>query len=314
MHNCLSIPFDELLKNGFNTRQCNIRGAKSVNTAFQLIAVIFQIQSLQQFGGVAATHLDWTMVPYVRYSFQKHYLTNYCKLLDDFYKLDILSITHRDYKKWVEKQITTFFIEHPDITDSDFTFDDIDKLDPKLRQQALADTKVETYQAAEGLVHNLNSLQSRSGNQLPFSSINYGTCTLTEGRMVTKALLECSIAGTGPNHDTSIFPCGIFQYKKGVNDKPGTPNYDLKLLAIESLTRRIYPNFANADWSNQKTWKKLDIDTRRKVLAELSNDDKNILKYINDKELLYKLHLKIEDNDIVVDTEERPYECFSTMG
>lgn len=74
MHNCLSIPFDDLLKNGFNTRQCNIRGAKSVNTAFQLIAVIFQIQSLQQFGGVAATHLDWTMVPYVRYSFFKHYI------------------------------------------------------------------------------------------------------------------------------------------------------------------------------------------------------------------------------------------------
>lgn len=313
MHNCLSIPFDELLKNGFNTRQCNIRGAKSVNTAFQLIAVIFQIQSLQQFGGVAATHLDWTMVPYVRYSFQKHYLTNYCKSLDDFYKLDILSITHREYKKWLEKQVTTFFIDHPDITDSDFTFDDLDKLDPKLRQQSLADTKVETYQAAEGLVHNLNSLQSRSGNQLPFSSINYGTCTLTEGRMVTKALLECSIAGTGPNHDTSIFPCGIFQYKKGVNDKPGTPNYDLKLLAIESLTRRIYPNFANADWSNQMTWKKLDIDTRRKILSELSADDKNALKSIN-KELLYKLHLKLENDDIVVDTKERPYECFSTMG
>lgn len=72
-HNCMSIPFDDLLKNGFNTRQTDVRPAQSINTAFQLIAVIFQLQSLQQFGGVSATHLDWTMVPYVRKSFYKHY-------------------------------------------------------------------------------------------------------------------------------------------------------------------------------------------------------------------------------------------------
>ena len=73
MHNCLSIPFDDLLANGFNTRQTDVRPAQSINTAFQLVAVIFQIQSLQQFGGVSATHIDWTMVPYVRKSFAKHF-------------------------------------------------------------------------------------------------------------------------------------------------------------------------------------------------------------------------------------------------
>ena len=261
MHNCLSVPFDHLLRDGFKTRQCNIRGARSVNTAFQLVAVIFQIQSLQQFGGVSATHLDWTMVPYVRYSFEKHYLKNYCKTLPEFDKLDILGMTHHEHKKWVEKQVVKFFLEHPNITDEDFTFDETDKFDSHLRQCALSDTKDETYQAVEGMYHNLNSLQSRSGNQLPFSSINYGTCTLKEGRMVTKALLESCIEGTGPNHDTSIFPCGIFQYMKGVNAEPGTPNYDLKRLAIESLTKRIYPNFANVDWSGNAGYDKNDPRT-----------------------------------------------------
>ena len=87
---------------------------------------------------------------------------------------------------------------------------------------------------------------------MPFTSINYGTCTLTEGRMVTKALLNVSIEGLGKLHKTSIFPCGIFQYMKGVNDKPGTPNYDLYRLALESTSKRLYPNYANVDWSVNK--------------------------------------------------------------
>ena len=110
-------------------------------------------------------------------------------------------------------------------------------------------TEKETRQAVEGMYHNLNTLQSRSGNQLPFTSINYGTCTLPEGRMITKALLEGSIKGVGKLHKTAIFPCGIFQYMKGVNDKPGTPNYDLFQLALESTAKRLYPNYANVDWS-----------------------------------------------------------------
>ena len=94
-----------------------------------------------------------------------------------------------------------------------------------------------------------NTLQSRSGNQLPFTSINYGTCTLIEGRMVIKALLEGSIKGVGKFHKTSIFPCGIFQCMKGVNRKPGEPNYDLFKLALQSTAQRLYPNYANVDWS-----------------------------------------------------------------
>ena len=94
-----------------------------------------------------------------------------------------------------------------------------------------------------------NTLQSRSGNQLPFTSINYGTCTLPEGRMVIKALLEGSLVGVGKLHKTSIFPCGIFQLGKGINRKPGDPNYDLFQLALRSTAQRLYPNYANIDWS-----------------------------------------------------------------
>ena len=126
---------------------------------------------------------------------------------------------------------------------------------------ALKRTEREIYQSVEGLYHNLNTLQSRSGNQLPFTSINYGTCTLPEGRMVTNALLDVSMEGLGKYHKTSIFPCGIFQYMKGVNDKPGTPNYDLYRKALKSTAKRIYPNYANVDWSGNAGYDRNDPKT-----------------------------------------------------
>lgn len=227
MHNCLSIPFDKLLANGFNTRQTDVRPAQSVNTAFQLLAVIFQLQSLQQFGGVSATHLDWTMVPYVRKSFWKHFKDGYKYLVD------------KDKKIWFESNGSSLPIDAREYLG----------MPEKVYEYAMDMTIKETYQAVEGMYHNLNTLQSRSGNQLPFTSINYGTCTSLEGRIVTKALLDVSIKGIGKLHKTPIFPCGIFQYMKGVNDKPGTPNYDLYRLALESTAARLYPNYANVDWS-----------------------------------------------------------------
>ncbi len=237
-HNCLSIPFDKLLAKGFNTRQTDVRPANSVNTAFQLVAVIFQLQSLQQFGGVSATHLDWTMVPYVRKSFKKH-LINGCK-----YILEIDTKKYDDFIDW----------DRPIDCDEYKTFS-------KAYEYALDMTKKEVYQAVEGLYHNLNTLQSRSGNQLPFTSINYGTCTLPEGRMITKALLDVSIEGIGKLHKTSIFPCGIFQCMKGINRAPGDPNYDLFKLALESTARRLYPNYANVDWSGNIGYDKNDPST-----------------------------------------------------
>ena len=111
------------------------------------------------------------------------------------------------------------------------------------------------------MYHNLNTLQSRSGNQLPFTSINYGTCTLPEGRMIIKALLEGSIKGTGKLRKTSIFPCGIFQCMKGVNRAPGDPNYDMFQLALKSTATRLYPNYANVDWSGNAGYDREDPST-----------------------------------------------------
>ena len=224
MHNCLTIPFDKLLAEGFNTRQTDVRPARSINTAFQLVAVLFQLQSLQQFGGVSASHLDWTMVPYVRRSFYKHYMDG-CKYISGW------------------KSVRWEFDPDESIDSAAY------KTDESAYQYAMDMTEKELMQAVQGMYHNLNTLQSRSGNQLPFTSINYGTCTLKEGRMVTKALLEGSIEGVGKVRKTPIFPCGIFQCMKGVNRKPGEPNYDLFQLALRSTAQRLYPNYVNVDWS-----------------------------------------------------------------
>ena len=236
MHNCLSIPFDDLLSKGFNVTQTDVRPANSINTAMQLVAVIFQLQSLQQFGGVSATHLDWTMVPYVRKSFYKHFKDGIKYLKDNKISLDgfndSLSIDDEKYK----------------------AYEDIYKY-------AIEQTERELKQSVEGMYHNLNTLQSRSGNQLPFTSINYGTCTLSEGRMVIKELLNGSLSGVGKFHKTPIFPCGIFQLKKGVNRKEGDPNYDLFKLALKSTSMRIYPNYANCDWSGNAGYDENDPRT-----------------------------------------------------
>lgn len=242
MHNCLSIPFDDLLANGFKTKQTDVRPASSVNTAFQLVAVIMQLQSLQQFGGVAATHLDWTMVPYVRKSFWKHY---------------------KDGLKYIaEMDEPVLECDPADVSITDTLY----VSEPVIFNYALAMTKKEIHQAVEGMYHNLNTLQSRSGGQLPFSSINYGTCTLDEGRLVIDALLEVSIEGLGSTGKTSIFPCGIFQYMKGVNDKPGTPNYDMYQKALRSTAQRLYPNYVNVDWSKNAGY---DINDPRTYMSTM---------------------------------------------
>ena len=251
MHNCLSIPFDDLLAYGFNTRQTDVRPAGSVNTAFQLVAVIFQLQSLQQFGGVSATHLDWTMVPYVRKSFYKHFLdgVKYCqddKIMGLMGVYEPINLSNAK-KSWIESETS---IENQVFTRNE-----------KAYAYAVDQTQKEVHQAVEGMYHNLNTLQSRSGNQLPFTSINYGTCTLPEGRMITKALLDVSIEGLGKLHKTSIFPCGIFQCMKGVNRAPGDPNYDLFQLALRSTATRLYPNYANVDWSGNAGYDRNDPTT-----------------------------------------------------
>ena len=240
-HNCLSIPFDKLLAEGFNTRQVDIRTANSLNTAMQLVAVIFQLQSLQQFGGVSATHLDHTMVPYVRKSFYKHFK-------------DGLKYAQRYNDRKINKVLSKVS-NCASINDTQY------KRNKGAYKYAVDMTEKECYQSCEALFHNLNSLQSRSGCQLPFTSVNLGTCTSEEGRMVSKCLLQVCRKGLGKFHKTSIFPCVIFQCMEGVNRKEGDPNYDIFKLALQCTSERLYPNYANCDWSGNKGYDKNDPKT-----------------------------------------------------
>ena len=253
----------------------------------QLVAVLFQLQSLQQFGGVSGTHLDWTMVPYVRMSFRKHYLDGLTF---------IAGITNL-----------------PDIAKDLSIEDDFYKVNTAVYNYALTLTTRELNQAVEGMYHNLNSLQSRSGAQLPFSSINYGTCTLPEGRMVIRALLEGSINGVGKLHMTSIFPCGIFQMKTGVNRFPGDPNYDLFQLATQSTSKRLYPNYANCDWGSQVAWENYDIKLRQSIVDSLSEEDRTKL-FDRLKEVpSLSVSLGLDENLNAVRIDD-PKILFSTMG
>ena len=133
--------------------------------------------------------------------------------------------------------------------------------------------------------------------------------------MVAKSLIQGSINGVGKYNKTSIFPCAIFQYMKGVNDKPGTPNYDLFRMALKSTTKRIYPNYANCDWSNQIKWFEKDRQDKIKYLGSLSNEDYNTLKanLIGRPDLQKALGVDV-NNTIKVYDKQQPDEIFSTMG
>ena len=228
-HNCLFVDFGKVFKDGFVTRNGDIRPPASYSTACQQYAVVFQCQSQVQFGGVGTVHADYDLAPFVAKSFRKHmhnYLTDVEGQTDE--NADIILGQHG-----------------PIVIDNH-----------KLRQEmpaafayALKQLEREGTQASEAMYHNLNTLESRAGSQVPFTSINFGRDTSTEGRFVSEHMLKASLAGIGKHHLTPIFPISIFQYKQGCNANPEDPNYDLKKLAIESLSKRIYPNFVNCDYS-----------------------------------------------------------------
>lgn len=245
------------------------------------------------------------MVPYVRKSFTKH-LKDGLKYIEkkSDYKVD-------RFEKWLNND--------KNHQDGVIHFDDEEfkKLHPDAWEYAMDVTRKEVYQAVEGMFHNLNTLQSRSGNQLPFTSINYGTCALPEGRMVIKALLDTAISGIGKIHKTSVFPCCIFQYDRNINGREGTPNYDLYRLALECTAKRLYPNYCNSAWSNQHSAVVDDRNIKQEVLNSLTEKQKNILlvKLSDNPELADMLDIIIKNNVLTVNFEyEHPYEINSTMG
>ena len=225
VHNCLNLYFQYIFKHGFKTRNGDVRPPKSFSTACQLVAVAFQCQSQVQFGGVGTIHLDYDLAPFVRMSFSKHF---------------------KEGLKWIEHE-SEEYINH--VPDSIGIEDEEAKYHTEAYKYAMEMLEKEGSQSAQGLYHNLNTLESRQGSQVPFTSINLGRDTTPEGRMVTRWMLEASIDGIGKFHLTSIFPISIFQYKVGCNANKEDANYDLKQLALESMSKRIYPNWCNCDWS-----------------------------------------------------------------
>lgn len=270
-HNCLTFPVDDYRDNGMSIKiPKDIRPAGSVPSESSLMMVELQSQSMPQFGGVSVSHWDSTLVPLVKKDYFKFYKKNYER------------ITGRELDYSFNPYLS---IEEPDYA----------ACNQKVAEYAMEDLSEEVHQATEALIHNANTLQSRSGNQLPFTSINYGADTTPEGRLVTKEILRCWEEGIGELHLSPIFPCGIYQYKKGVNDKPGTPNYDLKKRAIEVLVKRDYPNFANCDWSVQHKAFEKSQEIKKNVLGGLSKEDLEKLSKLP-KEELVKLGFTIEDD------------------
>lgn len=218
--NCIFIPFERLLREGFNTGNGSVRPPNSIMTAMALVAIIFQSQQNAQYGGVSANKLDHDLAPYVAKSFSKY------------------------FRKGLE------YFEEGEFTDElgevHMGRADLKEQYPRTFKYAMKETEAEALQGAESLVHNLNTMSSRAGGQIPFTSINYGTCTSPEGQLVIHALLTATMRGLG-NGETPVFPIQIFKCKQGVNQNPGEPNYELFLKAAECSAKRLYPNFANLD-------------------------------------------------------------------
>ena len=257
--NCLFAPVGKLLKSGFDSGTGFLRSPKSIQTAAALTAVILQLQSNQQYGGIADDNLDFDLAPFVDISFKKNLKEEVTRYLE--YNTDHEEINLND----VETVSMNWPVEL------------LYKRFPKICvNNAIKKTDDDTHQAMEGLIGNLNSLQSRSGNQVPFSSLNFGLDISNCGRMVSKNLIKSQYEGLGDGL-TAIFPILIFKLMKGYSKDPGDPNYDLYLESIKCLARRFYPNFVSVDSSFNKPYVK--YNEKEFTVDELAVDGKVTLKY-----------------------------------
>ena len=206
---CTQIELRKLFKDGFNTGHGHLRAPKSIGSYAALAAIAIQSNQNDQHGGQSVVDFDYAMAEGVKHTYMK-YLKEARKIAEDLCGQDA---------QWNERWILDYAMEK---------------------------TTRDTYQAMEGFVHNLNTMHSRAGAQVPFSSINYGTDTSWEGRLAIEQLLLATEAGLGQG-ETPIFPIQIFRVKEGVNYNPEDPNYDLFKLAMRVSAKRLFPNFAFID-------------------------------------------------------------------
>lgn len=248
---CMQIPLDRLFKGGFNTGHGYLREPGSIRTAAALSAIAIQSDQNDQHGGQSIPMLDYYLAPYVALTYAK-VIAHIAKI-----KLDL----EKDQEKSLKRILVAYQQANGCIMGDDKKPEIIEILKKwfereelrvgkkrieKILSDAYDDTYDETFQAMEAFIHNLNTMHSRAGAQVPFSSVNYGTDTSVEGRMVMETILKTTWDGLG-NGETPIFPIQILKLKNGINMNPEDPNYDIFCLACKVSAKRLYPNFVNCD-------------------------------------------------------------------
>jgi ribonucleoside-triphosphate reductase (formate) len=261
---CCQIEIEKLFKNGFSTGHGFLREPNDIQSYAALACIAIQSNQNDQHGGQSIPDFDYGMSNGVRKTFKKLYWTNLGKLMDMLHDVE----NSVDKIKTVGKEIETETGLSPIMAnDNDYTKveaerlitwipeQDIQLLQEKAMKYALKEIKRSTFQAMEAFVHNLNTMHSRAGAQIPFSSINYGTDITPEGRLVIENILLATEEGLG-NGETAIFPIHIFKVKEGVNYNPTDPNYDMFQLACRVSAKRLFPNFSFLDAPYNKVFYK----------------------------------------------------------
>ena len=277
---CMQIDLEKLFKNGFSTGHGHLREPQDIMSYSALAAIAIQSDQNDQHGGQSIPAFDYYLAPGVVKTFRKQFK----QMISDY-----LDIT--DFGKFVSMNSIAKEIDKLNSIDVDLSIfdrfckesEEMKKLFKLSYEKALKKTDRMTYQAMEAFVHNLNTMHSRAGAQVPFSSINFGTDTSSEGRMVIKNYLLSVDAGLGQN-ETPIFPISIFKVKEGVNYNPEDPNYDLFKLSCKVSAKRLFPNFSFLDSPyNLEYYKEGDYRTevcymgcRTRVMANVVDPDKAI--------------------------------------
>ena len=254
---CMQIDLNKLFKGGFSTGHGHLREPQSINSYGALAAIAIQSNQNDQHGGQSIPAFDFYMAPGVLKTFKKEYKQALYELLEF---TDFISFVNMDKLSKEVDMLNSIEVDLGIFSNFYKESKEVRRIFEKAYDIALAKTDRATYQAMEAFVHNLNTMHSRAGAQVPFSSINFGTDTSPEGRMVMKNYLLSIDAGLGKN-ETPIFPISIFKIKEGVNFNPGDPNYDLFKLSCKVSAKRLFPNFSFLDSPFNKQYYKGDYNT-----------------------------------------------------
>ena len=254
---CMQIDLNKLFKGGFSTGHGHLREPQSINSYGALAAIAIQSNQNDQHGGQSIPAFDFYMAPGVLKTFKKEYKQALYELLEF---TDFISFVNMDKLSKEVDKLNSIEVDLGIFSNFYKESKEVRRIFEKAYDIALAKTDRATYQAMEAFVHNLNTMHSRAGAQVPFSSINFGTDTSPEGRRVMKNYLLSIDAGLGKN-ETPIFPISIFKIKEGVNFNPGDPNYDLFKLSCKVSAKRLFPNFSFLDSPFNKQYYKGDYNT-----------------------------------------------------